>query len=205
MNLAIVTVSGGPMYSGEAHTVLHYYITDLVLGLEPWLNNITSCTFPAPWAASSGNDNLDVIDHSQHVDLLKDSEDGYPDTDCDDVSSYHVAEWYDAFIGQYGHLFFGNITISYDDVSDELRFEAGKFGAGSLTPDGVVPGKVVATFNETLSYLHWHESSLGVHPPLLFRNPDNTTGLYREIQALAYDAVVPPTFHRGCQWDDVMC
>ena len=31
-------------------TTLLYYISDHLLGLEPWLNETTACTFPQPWA-----------------------------------------------------------------------------------------------------------------------------------------------------------
>ena len=31
-------------------TTLLYYISDNQLGLEPWLNQTTACTFPEPWA-----------------------------------------------------------------------------------------------------------------------------------------------------------
>jgi hypothetical protein len=195
MDLAILTVSGGPMYAGEAHSVLHYYISDLILGLDPWLDNTTACTFPTPWANATDDRNYFTIPN-----IMADA-DG-ESSRVDDITTDYKEGWFDAYVGQYGHLFFGNITISHDDVTDKLRFEAGKFGIGFLTPDGSLPGKMLLTFDESLSYVHWLESSLGVYPPILFTNQDNTTGLYQELLALLYDPVVPPTFLRDLMWDD---
>ena len=37
-------------------TALFYYTSDHLLGLEPWLNETSACTFPEPWAHSSARE-----------------------------------------------------------------------------------------------------------------------------------------------------
>eukprot|EP00058_Branchiostoma_floridae_P026674 XP_002612165.1 hypothetical protein BRAFLDRAFT_88904 [Branchiostoma floridae] len=34
----------------DVHSILHYRVADMLLGLEPWLNTTTACSFPQPWS-----------------------------------------------------------------------------------------------------------------------------------------------------------
>ena len=53
MDIGIFASVNGPGIGREAWdhlSVTLYYIADHLLGLEPWLNETTSCFFPNPWA-----------------------------------------------------------------------------------------------------------------------------------------------------------
>ena len=51
MKAGIYTCFNGP--GGEpafiCNQLLHYFLSDLVLQLQPWLDTETICTFPEPW------------------------------------------------------------------------------------------------------------------------------------------------------------
>ena len=52
LNIGVYASVNGPGYgsnSGNHNIVSFYYIVDHLLGLEPWLNQTTACTFPKPW------------------------------------------------------------------------------------------------------------------------------------------------------------
>ena len=52
LNIGVYASVNGPgygSYSGIHNIVSFYYIVDHLLGLEPWLNKTTACTFPKPW------------------------------------------------------------------------------------------------------------------------------------------------------------
>ena len=53
VGVGIYASVNGPGYKGLSirHlTATFYYISDYLLGLDPWLNETTACTFPEPWA-----------------------------------------------------------------------------------------------------------------------------------------------------------
>ena len=55
-NIGMYASVNGPAFKSLSIRHLRtmfYHITDHLLGLEPWLNETTSCTFPEPWANSS--------------------------------------------------------------------------------------------------------------------------------------------------------
>ena len=55
-NIGMYATVNGPAFkslSSRHLTTVFYYISDHLLGLEPWLNETTACTFPEPWANSS--------------------------------------------------------------------------------------------------------------------------------------------------------
>ena len=52
LNVGVYASVNGPgygSYSGIHNIVSFYYIVDHLLGLKPWLNQTTACTFPKPW------------------------------------------------------------------------------------------------------------------------------------------------------------
>lgn len=52
MDIGISASVNGPDFWNDslAHlTTVLYYLSDHLLGLEPWLNETTACTYPAPW------------------------------------------------------------------------------------------------------------------------------------------------------------
>ncbi|KAL4218011.1 hypothetical protein ACF0H5_022749 [Mactra antiquata] len=48
-NIGVYTAMSGKDSGYILRTNLHTYIADLALGLEPWMNRTTVCTFPEPW------------------------------------------------------------------------------------------------------------------------------------------------------------
>lgn len=53
MNFGVFGSVNGPSsgYDSDAHLwTVFYYISDHLLGLEPWLNKTTACFYPEPWS-----------------------------------------------------------------------------------------------------------------------------------------------------------
>ncbi|KAL4240720.1 hypothetical protein ACF0H5_001508 [Mactra antiquata] len=48
-NVGVFTTMTGPDPGILFRTNIHTYIADLALGVEPWMNRSTVCTFPEPW------------------------------------------------------------------------------------------------------------------------------------------------------------
>ncbi|XP_012939233.1 uncharacterized protein LOC106012067 [Aplysia californica] len=52
-NVGVFIATNGQKHSDmpvATMQALAYYATDLLLGLEPWINKTALCTFPSPWA-----------------------------------------------------------------------------------------------------------------------------------------------------------
>ena len=52
MNIGVYTASNGPggIDAFLFHQLVHYFLTDTLLGEKPWLDKETICTFPKPWS-----------------------------------------------------------------------------------------------------------------------------------------------------------
>ncbi|XP_062603662.1 uncharacterized protein LOC134265473 [Saccostrea cucullata] len=86
---------------------------DLLLGEEPWLNQSTACSFPAPWKE------VKPIPRGTN-------KKPYPER------YWNVTVSPDVYAGLYGHLAFGNITIKAN--KDGLSLTYGRFGEMVLLP-----------------------------------------------------------------------
>ncbi len=198
MDLAVYTAVNGPLDQGsQANTVIHYQVPDIVWGLERWLNDSTACTFPRPWQSRNPK-------HSQHT------QNGIWSIEEEHETQrwFHALDDdYEAYEGTYGHFFFGNITVTFEETTGELRFLAGRVGQGRLDPvvewDNARLFQV--EFDGPLDYFHVAGSGVGIYPPIAFQDLRNdTTGKprFQAINALAWDPLVPPLFERNLQWED---
>ena len=116
MNSGIYTGVNGPMYSNanNGQEAMHHFITDHILGLQPWLD--TMCSFPCPWA----NQSTQSQNSKQHITKTKNE---------------YKQNWQNAYLGTYGHRLFGNITVTYNQSREVLQFKAGKYCEGFLHRD----------------------------------------------------------------------
>ncbi|XP_078619563.1 uncharacterized protein LOC144886711 [Branchiostoma floridae x Branchiostoma japonicum] len=119
----VFTVLNGPEFPlsvyMDVHSTLHYRVADMLLGLEPWLNATTACSFPEPWVRSSSS-------------VTYDSD----DTDDTMPSAYSLEFPRDKrdYEGTFGNPIFGNLTIRLNSTDDTLRFRLGLIGHGMIIP-----------------------------------------------------------------------
>lgn len=109
-----VTITGakGNQYLPPLYSIASQ-ASDLLLGNTQWLNESTSCTFPAPWKD---------IKSIQHGNLQKHHPEPY----------WNITVSPPMYAGLYGHLAFGNITIKSD--GDGILLHYGRFGRLRLLP-----------------------------------------------------------------------
>ncbi|KAH3821848.1 hypothetical protein DPMN_123616 [Dreissena polymorpha] len=81
-----------------------YHVTDRLLGLEPWINTTTSCTFPEPWRTANDTDSSTV----------------------EDAVVLTNAKKYEGF---YSSPYVSGIHVEEDDTSNtSMRFRMGNMG-----------------------------------------------------------------------------
>lgn len=103
---------------------------DLLIGDTPWLNQSTACSFPAPWK--------DVTPVPRGT-----TKEPYPEL------YWNISESADVYAGLYGHLAFGNMTVTTDDHGILLHY--GRFGKMRLLP---IDRKIFSGyFLDNLSYM----------------------------------------------------
>ncbi|KAL5010565.1 hypothetical protein ScPMuIL_012870 [Solemya velum] len=188
-DVGIYTAVNGPG-NNEAKTalrVIHHYISDILLNMTPWLNLSAACSFPEPWLTRHKNRAHD--DDPLEGDAVK----GRNKYTTPVVRSGRTLENY---IGQYGHLAFGNITIKLDLEVDLLHLTVGRFGEAWLYPTDRVD-QFDMRFTGPLKYVSeadgWNRSI-----PLIFRADD--TGYITSLYALFIEDSAPPEFKREVQW-----
>ncbi|XP_046368647.2 penicillin-binding protein 4-like [Haliotis rufescens] len=89
MDFGIFVSANGPGTTDEGitETIISFYISDILIGDQTWLNSSTACTFPLPWEKMppSGQNNSDVT--NAEVECL------------------------DCYVGKYGHYLFGDLDV----------------------------------------------------------------------------------------------
>ncbi|XP_064644453.1 uncharacterized protein LOC135498182 [Lineus longissimus] len=119
-NIGIFTSTNGPVRldTWDGLRVIHHYIADVLLGLEPWLNSTSACKFPDPWLSEfrrkSGADGTDDARKKRDVTYLP-----------------HARPMED-YVGTYGHLAFGNISIRLNEQDGKLHLYHGRFGNATM-------------------------------------------------------------------------
>ncbi|XP_066287724.1 uncharacterized protein [Branchiostoma lanceolatum] len=105
----VFTSVNGPVFrlDRDVHRVLHYRVSDMILGLDPWLNTTTACSYPQPWGTRPA-DHLPAPPAISR-DFPRDKRD---------------------YVGSYGNQVFGNLTIFLNSADGTLRFRAGLLGRG---------------------------------------------------------------------------
>ncbi|CAH1778291.1 unnamed protein product [Owenia fusiformis] len=106
-------LNGPDTYNARAAIrMIRMYISDMLLGLNPWLNKTTACTFPEPWAPGppSVNPVLPVYNDRAPRPLVD-------------------------YEGTYGHLAFGNVTFTLNATINKLYMRYGPFFEGHCSYD----------------------------------------------------------------------
>ncbi|CAH1775116.1 unnamed protein product [Owenia fusiformis] len=197
-DIGIFTSTNGPMndesYNGLR--ALHYYISDILLKEKVWLNHTTACTFPNPWmsdhegrrpashkadtaARRSGNSLLETMQKLQYV---------------SDIPLRQYA-------GTYGHLAFGNITVTYNTTDDLLYISQNKYFRARLYP---LHGRH-RFYMKLFGPLKFWTSADGWSDriPLYFKSSGGNESNIQTLVAVHVDASAKPEFHRGLKWDSL--
>ncbi|XP_045203141.2 protein flp-like [Mercenaria mercenaria] len=113
VNAGLFVTASGPLSSQGSAAVKNIAAraSDLLLGLEPWLNLSTTCTSPAPWEEPSPEQ------------LAK------PEV----TYTWNISRRYSDFIGIYGNMGFGSITV-YVENEKNLMLKYGRFGKMKILP-----------------------------------------------------------------------
>ena len=90
--------------------LLHIYIMDLLLGVTPWLNLTTACTFPRKTTTSRG----------QYT---------------NDVTAFKCALPLSSYEGVYGNFAYGNVSVYINRTTNDLRIRYGVLGFWRLHCD----------------------------------------------------------------------
>lgn len=189
-DVGIYTAVNGPG-NNEAKTalrVIHHYVSDILLNMTPWLNLSAACSFPEPWLTRHKK-NRAHDDDPLEGDTVKGSN-KYT------TSVYRSGRTLENYIGRYGHLAFGNITITLDTEVGLLYLKVGRFGEAWLYPTNRVD-QFDMRFTGLLQYVSeadgWNRSI-----PLIFRADD--AGYIVSLYALFIEDSTPPEFKRDIQW-----
>ena len=109
VGLGLYISTNGPLGSASSWGLILtlQYLSDLLLGEEPWLNTSTLCTFPEPWKPSPPVDTMTPP--------------------ADDP----VREAGD-YTGTYHHPAFGNVTVTRDPGTNALKLQMGRYMEAKL-------------------------------------------------------------------------
>ncbi|XP_077978990.1 uncharacterized protein LOC144434413 [Glandiceps talaboti] len=111
-SIGIFGAVNGP-YTSDADSALkriNAYVSDLVLGEEPWLNESTACSYPSPWKPSTRKSVGGTEKPIPSEKSLKEYE------------------------GEYRHPAFGQFTVYLNNSDGNLHFAYGSLGKGLFTP-----------------------------------------------------------------------
>ncbi|XP_067661439.1 uncharacterized protein [Haliotis asinina] len=112
MNFGIFSSANGPGTANEgiAQNIISFYISDILLGDQPWLNSSTACTFPSPWGKvpPSTQNNSDVTN---------------TDVECPKC-----------YVGKYGQHLFGDVDVRKGPGSS-LELQYGRVRGSLNTTD----------------------------------------------------------------------
>lgn len=202
--LGIFTSVSGPMNDDAMNglRVLHYKISDLLLGESSWLNHSTACLFPDPWMANSKTVKLKTIAQT--------------DGETNDVgrarfvpnvrvrrraliSDRPTQRPLLEYTGVYGHYAFGNISVVLDKSDKLLHLRHGVFGHAVL-----YPSTLRHTFNmKFLGVLQYITEADGWNHLLPIKFQEDEHGRIHTLAALFIEIEVPPHFVRGLNWRQI--
>ncbi|XP_046576226.1 penicillin-binding protein 4-like [Haliotis rubra] len=127
LDFGIFTSANGPgtRDEGNAQKAIAYYISDILMGDQPWLNSSTACTFPMPWedVSESSQNNSDITNSEvKCVDCYVGKYGNYMFGDLDVVKSS----------GSSLELYYGRLRGSLNTTADESTFKLDLFGSFRL-------------------------------------------------------------------------
>ncbi|KAK3097217.1 hypothetical protein FSP39_007591, partial [Pinctada imbricata] len=107
MNIGIFMSMTGSDQHYLFRALIHNFLSDVVLGVHPWLNESTICSFPKPWYDSIHISNYYVISKSHKA-------------------SRPLTE----YVGSYTNDAYGTLDVTYNTSSSQLEL---KYGIGQWT------------------------------------------------------------------------
>ncbi|XP_002739582.1 uncharacterized protein LOC100371892 [Saccoglossus kowalevskii] len=163
---------------------------DYLLGYEPWLNTSTGCTFPSPWTDASYAP-MPPMTNSPHP-LLRP---------------------FDDYVGQYGHYAFGNFTVLYDEMNNQLRYEFGFQLQGTLSASEDSDLTLYMRVDDPVAYReYFYSTSFPYGWPVYFKADDNNNIINVSVPYLENDwpfmfmrdikmsdAPMSPPIHDNCE------
>ncbi|XP_074653589.1 uncharacterized protein LOC141907747 [Tubulanus polymorphus] len=199
MNLGIFTSVNGPMTAHAMDTtrIIHHFIADVVLGLKPWLNQTTSCSFPEPWFRA---------DYASQRFNLEEEETDMSNDDLYSKKPHTEPIWPNRplwhFVGQFGHLVFGNLTIVFNDTDNHLHLFHGKVGHGILhkTDEQMV---FVIKYIGDLYFLSAADGESVNSYKIRFLEEPMSSGPINKLETTFIDSGAPVIFERGLKWHDI--
>jgi hypothetical protein len=119
-NISIFTSTNGPvrLETWDGLRVIHHYISDILLGMNPWLNSTSACKFPDPWLSDFRKKS--VVEATDDARKKR------------DVRYMPYMRHLGDFVGIYGHLAFGNISIELNEQDKKLHLYHGRFGHATM-------------------------------------------------------------------------
>ena len=196
IDLGFFVSTSGPGGSNSSRIIrqLFYYVADLGLGEEPWLNLTNACGFPEPWLnATSAAGAEEEEEDPQHNDTVI----------VDDDAEGGGFEGRDRFTGSYGHLLFGDVEIAANG-SRGLRAKYNRL-EGRLHRTTAASGGSVAMLEVGggLAFLSRTGDNATKYVKFNFTRPAGG-GPYQELEVSAPDMgeMDPLVFRRGVQFAD---
>ncbi|XP_066275164.1 uncharacterized protein [Branchiostoma lanceolatum] len=165
----------------DIHNILHYGVADMLLGLDPWLNTTTACSYPQPWAK----------------DLKTNNDANMPPTPSREVprEKRDIRD----FEGKFGNAIFGNLTVYLNSTDNTLRFQVGLIGHGIVFPLSS-GNRLLLEGSASLSYpvVAYFEEARGVVNRLVIPigDPEPPVVFVRGLKLT--DAEEKPTEAAGC-------
>ena len=127
MNIGLFSSVNGADLTSNGRRLFHSYIMDVLLGLEPWLNTSTVCTFPEPWVSVTE-------DFEQMISaLLANGLDMLSLVPVPPASKTGYAAEFSQYIGVYENFFYGNIDIYINNTNNQLMLRYGTADPYTLT------------------------------------------------------------------------
>ncbi|CAH1778321.1 unnamed protein product [Owenia fusiformis] len=199
-DIGVFTAANGPTGADASLALrsINAYISDVLLGKEPWLNATTSCSFPLPWKPGvSGKTPIPTTWQTGNpIDEMTAKTDA-----AETITTSLPMQNFERYAGVYGHIFLGNITIAMNETTNLLTFTYGRFMTGELVyQDGdsfqlfltgsywwllqnnakSMPLHFIADSRGYMNTLHWSVSAM-------------ETVEYRK--GIKWDALDPPCFN----------
>ena len=109
-------------------------------------------------------------------------------------------DWYVPYIGVYGHLLLGNISVYYNETDSKLHFLTGRYGQGWLE-SSVMEYMFYQNAYGSLWHVYNTGPLAGLKPLMAFSYLVNES--FQNLEDLGYEPARPPVFKRDLQWIDL--
>ena len=178
-----ISVNGlGDFHSENVVREVLYFVVDIFLGEEPWLNTSNACHYPTQW---------------QNYDMPSEFLNSFPILVNDAFSEPFK------FIGIYGHKLYGNVRI-FDDTENHLYVQYGRIeGMLHTTADNVI---AMLKLNENLTFISHYVEDIMTYAIMTFTNYNDDHDCYSILlmSAPQWSETFPLEFNRFVNYYDHM-